>query len=356
MERMLQLLYGGQPEAAAANSAASSSSAAAAEASSAVPLLIAGGAAAAASDAESGRRIASGSGGSGRDPESHRIIEKRRRDRVNNALAELCCLVPSARAKQSQGRIEKAEIIEMAIQHIAVLTSLVGQYKTESGGHQIPALCAENFQQGFLDATRATLSFLSESESAQMSAGTADSLCAHLYAHLQGALQRYNSKFSDEDSEISALLDARKGLPPSELPLPPPQAPPSSSQPLSSSRITSGPEQAQPGESDSAGSEDHPDDAEDELQLPGFVLHPSGTHYLPMVLPRRALGKELLGREFSGVSENEADERGDPSGEVLHPVSIPVNFRSPRRVRIVAGRKRKLSPEKMRWGPRAESD
>uniref|UniRef100_A0A1I8I145 DNA-directed DNA polymerase n=1 Tax=Macrostomum lignano TaxID=282301 RepID=A0A1I8I145_9PLAT len=49
----------------------------------------------------------------------------------------------------------------------------------------------------------------------------------------------------------------------------------------------------------------------------------------------RALGKELLGREFSGVSENEADERGDPSGEVLHPVSIPVNFRSPRRTEVL---------------------
>ncbi|PAA68425.1 hypothetical protein BOX15_Mlig013931g1 [Macrostomum lignano] len=111
MERMLQLLYGGQPEAAAANSAASSSSAAAAEASSAVPLLIAGGAAAAASDAESGRRIASGSGGSGRDPESHRIIEKRRRDRVNNALAELCCLVPVREQNKAKAESRRLRLL-----------------------------------------------------------------------------------------------------------------------------------------------------------------------------------------------------------------------------------------------------
>ena len=69
------------------------------------------------------------------DSQSHRIIEKRRRDRINNCLADLGRLVTNdcvrhghgqcqARTKQtSQGRVKKTEIIEMAIQRIRQLQS-----------------------------------------------------------------------------------------------------------------------------------------------------------------------------------------------------------------------------------------
>ena len=52
------------------------------------------------------------------DPMSHRIIEKRRRDRMNNCLADLSRLIPSSYLKKGRGRIEKTEIIEMAIRHM----------------------------------------------------------------------------------------------------------------------------------------------------------------------------------------------------------------------------------------------
>ena len=54
---------------------------------------------------------------------SHRIIEKRRRDRMNNCLADLSRLIPSSYLKKGRGRIEKTEIIEMAIKHIRHLQS-----------------------------------------------------------------------------------------------------------------------------------------------------------------------------------------------------------------------------------------
>ena len=57
------------------------------------------------------------------DPLSHRIIEKRRRDRMNNCLADLSRLIPSSYLKKGRGRIEKTEIIEMAIKHIRHLQS-----------------------------------------------------------------------------------------------------------------------------------------------------------------------------------------------------------------------------------------
>lgn len=53
-----------------------------------------------------------------KDPTSHRIIEKRRRDRMNNCLADLSKLIPSHYLKKGRGRIEKTEIIEMAIKHL----------------------------------------------------------------------------------------------------------------------------------------------------------------------------------------------------------------------------------------------
>lgn len=57
------------------------------------------------------------------DPMSHRIIEKRRRDRMNNCLADLSRLIPAGYMKKGRGRVEKTEIIEMAIKHMKYLQS-----------------------------------------------------------------------------------------------------------------------------------------------------------------------------------------------------------------------------------------
>jgi len=59
------------------------------------------------------------------DPMSHRIIEKRRRDRMNNCLADLSRLIPAEYMKKGRGRVEKTEIIEMAIKHMKYLQSNV---------------------------------------------------------------------------------------------------------------------------------------------------------------------------------------------------------------------------------------
>lgn len=59
------------------------------------------------------------------DPMSHRIIEKRRRDRMNNCLADLSRLIPPEYLKKGRGRVEKTEIIEMAIRHLKFLQDRV---------------------------------------------------------------------------------------------------------------------------------------------------------------------------------------------------------------------------------------
>ncbi|KAL4218374.1 Hairy/enhancer-of-split with YRPW motif protein 1 [Mactra antiquata] len=51
------------------------------------------------------------------------VIEKRRRDRINNSLSELRRLVPSAFEKQGSAKLEKAEILQMTVDHLKMLHS-----------------------------------------------------------------------------------------------------------------------------------------------------------------------------------------------------------------------------------------
>ena len=64
---------------------------------------------------------------------SHRVIEKRRRDRMNTYLGDLSKLIPSRFLKKPKGRVEKMEIIQMAIKYINQLQKFstndaVGKY------------------------------------------------------------------------------------------------------------------------------------------------------------------------------------------------------------------------------------
>ncbi|EDV20458.1 Hairy/enhancer-of-split related with YRPW motif protein 2 [Trichoplax sp. H2] len=49
------------------------------------------------------------------------IIEKRRRDRINRCLHELKRLVPTAYEKQGSAKLEKAEILQMTVDHLKYL-------------------------------------------------------------------------------------------------------------------------------------------------------------------------------------------------------------------------------------------
>ncbi|PIK40047.1 putative hairy/enhancer-of-split related with YRPW motif protein 1 [Apostichopus japonicus] len=53
--------------------------------------------------------------------EAMEIIEKRRRDRINNSLTELRRLVPAAFEKQGSAKLEKAEILQMTVDHLKYL-------------------------------------------------------------------------------------------------------------------------------------------------------------------------------------------------------------------------------------------
>uniref|UniRef100_A0A3Q3BE96 Hes-related family bHLH transcription factor with YRPW motif 2 n=1 Tax=Kryptolebias marmoratus TaxID=37003 RepID=A0A3Q3BE96_KRYMA len=55
------------------------------------------------------------------------IIEKRRRDRINSSLSELRRLVPTAFEKQGSAKLEKAEILQLTVDHLKMLQATGGR-------------------------------------------------------------------------------------------------------------------------------------------------------------------------------------------------------------------------------------
>ncbi|XP_059487559.1 transcription factor cwo isoform X2 [Neocloeon triangulifer] len=124
---------------------------------------------------------------------SHRIIEKRRRDRMNNCLADLSRLIPAEYLKKGRGRVEKTEIIEMAIKHMKHLqahacnhmgpdSSDPGAQDSQAQGQMGAAASAvEHYRLGYQECLSETMHFLVEVEG--YFAG--DSICVQLINHLQ---------------------------------------------------------------------------------------------------------------------------------------------------------------------------
>ncbi|TDG42419.1 hypothetical protein AWZ03_011167 [Drosophila navojoa] len=98
------------------------------------------------------------------DPLSHRIIEKRRRDRMNSCLADLSRLIPPQYQRKGRGRIEKTEIIEMAIRHLKHLQSEILQKESE-------------YRSGYMDCMKEAAKFLYDSQM--------QDFCYRLLARLQ---------------------------------------------------------------------------------------------------------------------------------------------------------------------------
>ncbi|CAH2991999.1 unnamed protein product [Chilo suppressalis] len=116
------------------------------------------------------------------DPMSHRIIEKRRRDRMNNCLADLSRLIPPEYLKKGRGRVEKTEIIEMAIKHLKFLQDRAnGVYHGNDLPKAVERQVAEHYKAGYQEAAAEAVRFFVEVQGY----GPGDGLCAQLSTHLQ---------------------------------------------------------------------------------------------------------------------------------------------------------------------------
>lgn len=102
------------------------------------------------------------------DPLSHRIIEKRRRDRMNSCLADLSRLIPQQYMRKGRGRVEKTEIIEMAIRHLKNL-------QNQECGRETS--CGEQYRLGYNDCLTEAAKFMLRERGEEM--------CYRMVAHLK---------------------------------------------------------------------------------------------------------------------------------------------------------------------------
>ncbi|CAK6446573.1 unnamed protein product [Pipistrellus nathusii] len=103
------------------------------------------------------------------------IIEKRRRDRINNSLSELRRLVPTAFEKQGSAKLEKAEILQMTVDHLKMLQATGGK-----GYFDAHALAMDFMSIGFRECLTEVARYLSSVEGLD----SADPLRARLVSHL----------------------------------------------------------------------------------------------------------------------------------------------------------------------------
>ena len=154
------------------------------------------------------------------DPMSHRIIEKRRRDRMNNCLADLSRLIPSSYLKKGRGRIEKTEIIEMVIRHMKHLqhhpcSKPEGcdlQNEIEQGLSKTNSV--ESFRVGYHECLTESMHFLVEKQGDQkyiflfsnnffLGLYAGDPFCVRMMSHLQ---KHYDKLGRPSTSEIHSTV------------------------------------------------------------------------------------------------------------------------------------------------------
>ncbi|XP_060609271.1 hairy/enhancer-of-split related with YRPW motif protein 2 [Anolis sagrei] len=103
------------------------------------------------------------------------IIEKRRRDRINNSLSELRRLVPTAFEKQGSAKLEKAEILQMTVDHLKMLQATGGK-----GYFDAHALAMDFISIGFRECLTEVARYLTSVEGLESS----DPLRVRLVSHL----------------------------------------------------------------------------------------------------------------------------------------------------------------------------
>ncbi|XP_007423384.1 class E basic helix-loop-helix protein 41 [Python bivittatus] len=125
----------------------------------------------------------------------HRLIEKKRRDRINECIAQLKDLLPEHLKLTTLGHLEKAVVLELTLKHLKTLTALTEQQHQkiialQNGERSLrspPQSDLDAFHSGFQTCTKEVLHYLSRFES-----WTArEQRCAQLISHLHSVCTRF---------------------------------------------------------------------------------------------------------------------------------------------------------------------
>ena len=109
------------------------------------------------------------------------VIEKRRRDRINCSLNELKRLVPTALEKSASAKLEKAEILQMTVEHLKTIETTRGKTDLTSGDPNSHRFAMDYHGFGFRECAAEVARYLSSVEGLD----SQDPLRLRLMSHLQ---------------------------------------------------------------------------------------------------------------------------------------------------------------------------
>ncbi|XP_078359359.1 uncharacterized protein LOC144643851 [Oculina patagonica] len=150
---------------------------------------------------------------------SHKVIEKRRRDRINTSLGELSQLLPAqSNGKQGSGKLEKAEILELTVEYLKALRGRLTEkqdkdVKTEGAREKKKPVGAVKDKSdaeikpvdhfgGYKDCTEEVFRFLVNVEAMDMQQPCFQRLMAHLRHQIQ-LLAESNSEVFNSKGKVS---------------------------------------------------------------------------------------------------------------------------------------------------------
>ncbi|XP_029006680.1 class E basic helix-loop-helix protein 40 [Betta splendens] len=143
----------------------------------------------------------------------HRLIEKKRRDRINECIAQLKELLPEHLKLTTLGHLEKAVVLELTLKHVKALSGILEQQQQKiialqkdlqigdhAGGNENGE---EMFRSGFHLCAKEVLHYLASQES---SSGSRDLNPSHMISHIQKVaakvLQHQSSTHPDESVPV----------------------------------------------------------------------------------------------------------------------------------------------------------
>ncbi|XP_030585101.1 class E basic helix-loop-helix protein 40 [Archocentrus centrarchus] len=152
----------------------------------------------------------------------HRLIEKKRRDRINECIAQLKDLLPEHLKLTTLGHLEKAVVLELTLKHVKALSALLEQQQQKiialqkdlqlgDHGGDSAENSEEMFRSGFHLCAKEVLHYLASQESSR------DLTPSHVITHIQKVaaevLQDQSSLRPDEEVSSSEKVKKPSGQP-----------------------------------------------------------------------------------------------------------------------------------------------
>lgn len=141
----------------------------------------------------------------------HRLIEKKRRDRINECISQLKDLLPEHLKLTTLGHLEKAVVLELTLKHVQSLSNLIEQQQQQiltlqKGGSSMSSKASgeEMFRSGFQLCAEEALRFLQGGEKRE--------LVAHLH-RVASDISHSPSRVTKLDEKPSPKVQATNCVP-----------------------------------------------------------------------------------------------------------------------------------------------